>query len=115
MPAVINFTEPLVRGDTLQAWYQEFTDENGAALDITSARVQLRDKAGTLVHEWVSTGGSPTITIAAGRCTMGEVANTVTQNWPPRFLSYDLELTLVSGETFTLTQGQLSVLADTTV
>jgi DNA-binding IclR family transcriptional regulator len=101
----------LYRGDTwTRAWL--LTDEAGAAIDLTgaTARLQVRDQAGSVVVSASTTDGRITITPAAGRIDM-TVPYSATGLAPGSY-RFDLEVTHASGLRRTYEQDALVVLED---
>lgn len=85
------------RGDTFRARdFATYTSSvDGTALAINSALMQIRTKAGVIVHTWTTQGDAPNATITGAGynvVTLGRVEKSVTQNWPVGDHVYDLEV-----------------------
>ncbi|MEO5914868.1 MAG: hypothetical protein ABIS50_11585 [Luteolibacter sp.] len=114
-PAALDF-EPVMRGDTFPARPLAMLSQDGAAVEVTSALLQVRTRLRqTLVTEWKTSddsiliSGSPTPNII----TLAEKPAAETAEWPLGRHDYDLEITLADGRVITLFKGDFPVNRDT--
>lgn len=84
----------------------------GSQMDIASARASLVNSSGVVIYTWESpiTVTHPT----SGTVVLGSISPSITSEWEPELLKYDLECTLSTGEVFTMIEGSLRVIADIT-
>ena len=106
-PGVINFPEPLVRGNTLSDFTILF-DEEGAPLDIVSVTASLVKpvplKESLPVFAWEAS-------VLAGLVTLPQVDADVTELWPSGRLAYGVTATFSNGTVLTIVTGTLTVLS----
>ena len=97
---------PIVRGDTLQGWSVAITQDD-LPVSIASARSQLRQQGGLLVHSF-------DLEVVGNLVTFEPVPASVTENWPILDLAYDLEVTLADGRVVTWLKGTQRITIDRT-
>ena len=100
-PATINFPESIVRGDTLNSFYVDFT-AGGNPLGIVTATVTLKSAVGLAVYSW-------DVTTTSSRVTCGAVPAAMTSTWAAGTYSYAMRLTLDTGAVVTPIVGSLVV------
>jgi hypothetical protein len=78
----------------------------GALIGISSARLQLRDSTDNLVYEWNTSNGTAAISGSSSESvTLNSVPAATTATWSAGMYSYDLEITTLSGDTWTVLEG----------
>lgn len=103
------------RGDDFEARDIATVTQGGLPVAITSALLQIRTKAGCLVHEWTTEGTTPNAAITGAGdniVTLGKVDKEVTSEWPPVLCDYDLQLTLATDLTATFIEGTILIEPD---
>jgi hypothetical protein len=118
IPDTYNFPA-MRRGDTFRGRNIATLTQDGVALGLTSARLQVRLRgSGTVLHEWSTTGASPNATItgaSSNTVTLAAVAPAATELWVPGDHEYDLEVVFASDSaTLTIFAGKFPVKADIT-
>jgi hypothetical protein len=107
------------RGDTWPSRaIATITDSAGDPVEITAARLQIRDKKDdTQIYEWSTTGG--TITLSGDTVdnvvTLDALSAVTTAGFEVgNKHNYDLEVTTGSGKTWTLLAGTVDIVEDVT-
>ena len=106
---------PVTRGDTFVARPFAEVSRDGQPLEVSAARLQVRDLVGQrLLLEW-STAGE-TIVLSGDpvdyALALAEKSAEVMADVPPGVHAYDLEVTLAAGEVITLLAGKFPVISD---
>lgn len=80
-----------------------------------TARGQIRERAdsATVLHEWISTGGSPNITFVGSDVKL-LLPKAVSSAWTWDHARYDVELTSPTGDTARIAEGHVIVKRETT-
>ncbi len=104
----------LVRGDTWQrAWVLKTAAGDPVDLTGATARLQLRDRSGTLVHESNTTNGELVVGVEPGRIEL-TVPYAVTETFEAGTYRFELEVTFSTGVRRTYESNALEVVADVT-
>lgn len=109
-PATYDFPA-FTRGDTFPETLFFHAEFDGAPLDISSARLHVRDRLREeLLLAWTTADDS--ITVDNGDITLGEKSAAVTAVVPVGDHLYDLEIVTSEGQTITLVGGAFPVTKD---
>lgn len=108
---------PMRRGDTFLArTMAQFEQPLGTPKGVASARMEVRTKAGVVIHTWDTAVGSITISGAGSHIVaLGAVAEAVTELWTGGDHVYDFEVVWAAGGKRTVMAGQFPIVIDTTL
>lgn len=96
------------RGDTIPSFSITIKDkESGVPIIPESVCTQIRNGAGSLVHEY-----SPEIDIETGKIVMGDISSTITSTFKPARYIFDVQYTTSDEVVTTYLKGSLTILGD---
>lgn len=106
---------PIKRGDTYAAYQIARITRASVGVPLASARLQIRTVNDQKIHEWSTALGTITLSGAAtDTVTLAALDKVTTGKFPPGDYLYDLEVTTVAGETWTVMDGTVQIVADKT-
>jgi len=110
--------QPMKRGDTYPGFkIAELTYQaSGLGVDVASARMQIKETDGTLVYEYSTTGATISLSgTPTNRLDLSELSGATTASFATGKHKYDLEVTLATGEVWTVLNGNVCIDADITI